>query len=183
MAYVTRLVCLCAVLYVLAAVSHTSWFILKHISARITGSHLSTFLEQTHDSSSSTIPVDISPASSLGSLSDSINVPATLEGSDVTSFNHIPPFSSWLQWPIDDYLAEFQRKVLPSGSSAIALSESLYLSKSFSNSLHPMKIVPYFYKGYQAFDNDDITVTTLVTINRLHILEKLAARYQGLSHD
>lgn len=61
-----------------------------------------------------------------------------------------------------------------------AMSESLFLSKAFAGSMHPMKIYPYFYKASEAFDEDDITITTLVTPNRFEVLRKLATRYEGM---
>ena len=63
-----------------------------------------------------------------------------------------------------------------------AMSESLFFSKSFSGSMHPMKIFPYFYKAADTFDDDDITITTLVTPNRFEVLRKLALRYEGMAH-
>ncbi|KAI9508561.1 glycosyl-transferase for dystroglycan-domain-containing protein [Russula earlei] len=45
--------------------------------------------------------------------------------------------------------------------------------------MHPMKIFPYFYKASESFDDDDITITTLVTPNRFEVLRKLALRYEG----
>jgi hypothetical protein len=62
-----------------------------------------------------------------------------------------------------------------------AMSESIFLSKAFSSSMHPMKIFPYFYKGSESFEEDDITITTLVTPNRFEVLRKLASRYEGMS--
>jgi hypothetical protein len=62
-----------------------------------------------------------------------------------------------------------------------AMTESLFLSKSFSGSMHPMKIFPYFYKASDTFDEDDITITTLVTPNRFEVLRKLASRYEGMA--
>lgn len=62
------------------------------------------------------------------------------------------------------------------------MSESLFLSKAFASSMHPMKIFPYFYKASETFDEDDITITTLVTPNRFEVLRKLAARYEGMAH-
>jgi hypothetical protein len=62
-----------------------------------------------------------------------------------------------------------------------AMSESTFLSKAFSSSMHPMKIFPYFYKASESFEEDDITITTLVTPNRFEVLRKLASRYQGMS--
>jgi hypothetical protein len=60
-----------------------------------------------------------------------------------------------------------------------AMSESVFLSKAFSSSMHPMKIFPYFYKASESFEEDDITITTLVTPNRFEVLRKLASRYEG----
>ena len=60
------------------------------------------------------------------------------------------------------------------------MSESLFLSKAFAGSMHPMKILPYFYKASETFDEDDITITTLVTPNRFEVLRKLASRYEGM---
>ncbi|KAH9976182.1 glycosyl-transferase for dystroglycan-domain-containing protein [Lactifluus volemus] len=45
--------------------------------------------------------------------------------------------------------------------------------------MHPMKIFPYFYKASESFEEDDITITTLVTPNRFEVLRKLASRYEG----
>lgn len=65
---------------------------------------------------------------------------------------------------------------------SFAMSESLFLSKAFAGSMHPMKIFPYFHKASETFDEDDITITTLVTPNRFEVLRKLAARYEGMAH-
>jgi len=62
-----------------------------------------------------------------------------------------------------------------------AMSELLFLSKAFSGSMHPMRIFPYFYKASETFEDDDVTITTLVTPNRFEVLRKLAARYEGTS--
>jgi hypothetical protein len=62
-----------------------------------------------------------------------------------------------------------------------AMPESHFLSKAFSGSMHPMKIFPYFYKASESFEEDDITITTLVTPNRFEVLRKLASRYEGMS--
>lgn len=59
------------------------------------------------------------------------------------------------------------------------MSTSLFLSKAFASSMHPMKIFPYFYKASEIFEEDDITITTLVTPNRFEVLRKLALRYEG----
>jgi hypothetical protein len=62
-----------------------------------------------------------------------------------------------------------------------AMSELSFLSKAFSGSMHPMRIFPYFYKASETFEDDDVTITTLVTPNRFEVLRKLASRYEGTS--
>nr|GAT57821.1 predicted protein [Mycena chlorophos] len=61
----------------------------------------------------------------------------------------------------------------------IAMSESLFLSKAFANSMHPSKIVPFFYRATGAFEQEDITITTLVTSNRFQVFARLVERYAG----
>jgi hypothetical protein len=59
------------------------------------------------------------------------------------------------------------------------MSEDLFLSKAFSQSMKPSKIIPFFYRGKGTFDEDDITVTTLITKNRFHVFARLVERYDG----
>lgn len=64
-------------------------------------------------------------------------------------------------------------------SSGIAMRESLFLSKAFSQSMQPCKIIPFYYKGSATVEDDDITITTLVTFNRFKVFTELAKRYRG----
>lgn len=64
-------------------------------------------------------------------------------------------------------------------SNEVAMRERLFLSKAFSQSMQPCKIVPFYYKGSATFEHDDITVTTLVTFNRFRVFGELAKRYKG----
>ncbi|TFY50266.1 hypothetical protein EVG20_g11622, partial [Dentipellis fragilis] len=48
-------------------------------------------------------------------------------------------------------------------STTHQMSESLFLSKAFANSMQPMKTIPFFYRASTSFDPDDITITTLIT--------------------
>lgn len=64
-------------------------------------------------------------------------------------------------------------------SSEVAMRESLFLSKAFSQSMQPCKIIPFYYKGSATFEDDDITITTLVTFNRFKVFGELAKRYRG----
>jgi Glycosyl-transferase for dystroglycan len=97
---------------------------------------------------------------------------------------------SVLYWPVSQSESTRLGQILQGISSAepdrslgwFAMSESLFLSKSFSGSMHPMKIFPYYYKASDTFDEDDITTTTLVTPNRFEVLRKLALRYEGMVH-
>ncbi|KAJ7188618.1 glycosyltransferase family 49 protein [Mycena filopes] len=59
------------------------------------------------------------------------------------------------------------------------MSEDLFLSKAFSASMHPSKIVPFFYRATGTFDKEDITITTLVTSNRFEVFARLVERYPG----
>ncbi|KAL1723730.1 glycosyltransferase family 49 protein [Schizophyllum commune] len=57
--------------------------------------------------------------------------------------------------------------------------EDLFLSKAFSNSMRPSKIIPYFYRATNRPAANDITMTTLITSNRFHVFSRLVERYQG----
>ncbi|KAG5639472.1 hypothetical protein H0H81_001594 [Sphagnurus paluster] len=65
----------------------------------------------------------------------------------------------------------------------VLIDEELSLSKAFSTSMRPSKIIPYFYRALGNFDNEDITITTLVTSSRLQAFGRLVERYQGTSQD
>ncbi|KAH7910999.1 glycosyltransferase family 49 protein [Hygrophoropsis aurantiaca] len=59
------------------------------------------------------------------------------------------------------------------------MSTDLFLSKAFSQSLHPTNIIPFYYRATGTFDDDDVTLTTLVTSNRFNVFAQLVQRYQG----
>ncbi|KAK0212512.1 glycosyltransferase family 49 protein [Desarmillaria ectypa] len=59
------------------------------------------------------------------------------------------------------------------------MDEDFFLSKAFSSSLHPSKIVPFFYRASGHFDREDITITTIITSNRFHVFARLVERYRG----
>lgn len=54
-----------------------------------------------------------------------------------------------------------------------------FVSRAFSNSMRPSSITPFYYKAANHFDDDDITITTLVTGNRFHVFAQLVSTYQG----
>lgn len=60
------------------------------------------------------------------------------------------------------------------------VAESLFLSKAFSNSHHPNQIMPFYYRASGDMDKEDITITTLVTMDRFPAFRRLVERYQGM---
>jgi glycosyltransferase-like protein LARGE len=64
---------------------------------------------------------------------------------------------------------------------ATPMVEDFFLSKAFGEALQPSKVVPYYYKASADFAQEDITITTLVTSNRLKVLANLVEHYQGAS--
>lgn len=61
----------------------------------------------------------------------------------------------------------------------ISMDQDLFLSKTFTNSLRPSKIIPYFLRATEPFHSQDITITTLITRNRLKVFTRLVEQYQG----
>lgn len=75
-----------------------------------------------------------------------------------------------------DVLTQKQRE---SQALPTSIQEEIYLSKAFAQSMHPTKIIPFFYKATTPVDENDVTITTLVTSNRYKVLRQLVDRYQG----
>jgi hypothetical protein len=82
-----------------------------------------------------------------------------------------------LLWPASSLLPEHTASRTTDG---IPMSEDLFLSKAFSQSMHPLKVVPYYYRASGTFEQNDITITTLVTFNRFKVFSELVTHYQGL---
>lgn len=53
------------------------------------------------------------------------------------------------------------------------------LSKVFSEAMGPSKVIPYYFKAQESFDNEEVTIATLVTHNRFKVLSRLASHYRG----
>jgi hypothetical protein len=66
-------------------------------------------------------------------------------------------------------------------SEPVYMNEDIFLSKAFSGSMHPSKILPYFYRASGQFDPEDITIATLITSNRFQVFKRLVQRYKGAS--
>ncbi|KAI0826101.1 glycosyl-transferase for dystroglycan-domain-containing protein [Irpex lacteus] len=75
-----------------------------------------------------------------------------------------------------DALLQKQRE---SQALPTSIQEGIFLSKAFAQSMHPTKIIPFFYKATSPVDENDVTITTLVTSNRYKVLRQLVDRYQG----
>jgi len=65
----------------------------------------------------------------------------------------------------------------------LSMEAGLVLSKAFATSMKPTKIIPYFYRASGPFESEDVTVTSLITADRLHVFAGLVARYQGAMRD
>ncbi|KAI9475893.1 MAG: glycosyl-transferase for dystroglycan-domain-containing protein [Benjaminiella poitrasii] len=65
------------------------------------------------------------------------------------------------------------------GGQNQTLSEDLILSKIFSDAMGPSKVIPYYFRATEKFDQEEITIATLVTHNRFPVLSRLATRYKG----
>lgn len=65
------------------------------------------------------------------------------------------------------------------GTRQEAMSEDLLLGKVFSDAMGPSKVIPYYFKAEERFDNEDLTMATLVTHNRFKVLSRLASHYKG----
>ena len=63
----------------------------------------------------------------------------------------------------------------------IKINEKTILSKAFSSSAgrHPSNVQPYFYRASGLFNQDDITITTIITSNRFEVFARLVKKYRG----
>ena len=60
------------------------------------------------------------------------------------------------------------------------VSDDLMFSKLFQYALKPSKIVPYYYrKTHRPASHEDITITTMITIERLPVFQNLVQRFRG----
>jgi hypothetical protein len=57
--------------------------------------------------------------------------------------------------------------------------EKLLLAKAFSQSMRPTDITPFYYRASELPSKGDVTITTIVTPNRLQRLANLVEHYQG----
>lgn len=55
------------------------------------------------------------------------------------------------------------------------------LSRAFPRLMRPSRIIPYYYHATGNFENDDITVTTLISSDRFPVFRHLVRRYKGMT--
>jgi len=55
-----------------------------------------------------------------------------------------------------------------------------FLSRAFPRLMHPSRIIPYYYRATENFENEDITVTTLISSDRFPVFRNLVRRYKGV---
>lgn len=65
------------------------------------------------------------------------------------------------------------------GGQNHSIPEDLVLSKVFSDAMGPSKVIPYYFRASEIFDQEDVTIATLVTHNRFPVLSRLATKYKG----
>jgi len=53
-------------------------------------------------------------------------------------------------------------------------------SRTFPRLMHPSRIIPHYYRASENFDNDDVTVTTLISSDRFPVFRRLVRRYKGV---
>ena len=54
------------------------------------------------------------------------------------------------------------------------------LSRAFPRLMHPSRIIPCYYRATGNFENDDITITTLISSDRFSVFRNLVRRYKGV---
>ncbi|KAI8352927.1 glycosyl-transferase for dystroglycan-domain-containing protein [Blakeslea trispora] len=58
-------------------------------------------------------------------------------------------------------------------------NDAIVQSKIYANSMGPSNIMPYYLRADQEFDEQDISISTIVTLDRFPVLSRLASRYKG----
>lgn len=173
MSPLTRAWHLCVLSYIVASVLHTTSFLFIHLfgaPVKTLGLGFSTtsslWVAKDTWELSRTINADILPeAPDMAAL---LEDPGTVNvDSDVLGLNIWPQLNS----------------SSGNGTSArgknLSLEEQLIFSKAFSTSMRPSKIVPYFYRATERLQQDDITITSIITSDRLEVFARLVEKYKG----
>lgn len=89
------------------------------------------------------------------------------------------PSSAPLRFPLSSPSASLLNHLNIAHANSTPISQETFLSKAFAHALHPTKIIPYYYRAKGVIDEDDVTITTLVTSNRFKVFKQLVERYKG----
>lgn len=109
-----------------------------------------------------------------------VSVPQTPWHQDSLAWH--PPTHSLAHKGSDDLLYASQLEgLLDANPNGIAMSEDFFLGKAFGESLQPSKVIPYYYRASQQPQQEDITITTLITQNRFKVFADTVERYKGWS--
>jgi hypothetical protein len=57
---------------------------------------------------------------------------------------------------------------------SVPVSEDFFISKVFGESFGPSKVIPYYYRASESVDKDDITITTLITLDRFLVFGEIS---------
>lgn len=171
MAFPTRVIQLLLLLYCLASVSYTSRRVLQWLLDGASNTGIAIF---SLSPSKSAYP----QASHQSNLSNHDALSSDLPGflSSLIS----TPTETAFHWRSSNNHAGDLGLVSIKGDDDVSLLEETLLSKAFSQSLHPTRIIPFFYKATTIVEQEDVTITTLVTSNRFKVLKQLVERYQGM---
>jgi hypothetical protein len=90
----------------------------------------------------------------------------------------LEPSRDLIRWAPSEHAIDYELGPV-STTTTTTVTEGLFLSKAFAQSMRPSKIVPFFYQATGVFDPEDITVTTHITSNRFKIFAPLVESYQG----
>ncbi|CAE6444907.1 unnamed protein product [Rhizoctonia solani] len=58
-------------------------------------------------------------------------------------------------------------------------NKTLFESKLFSSALRPTEVLPYYYRALHQHEDQDVTITTIITSNRFEALARLVEQYRG----
>ncbi|CAO3644971.1 unnamed protein product [Cunninghamella blakesleeana] len=102
----------------------------------------------------------------------------------VTNSNHIAPRSNQNVMSVSQLQNHYRGAQQVSwknkdGTDFEHVPEDFILSKIFSDAMGPSKVIPYYFKATETFDQEEVTISTLVTHNRFKVLSRLASHYKG----
>ncbi|KAI8378785.1 glycosyl-transferase for dystroglycan-domain-containing protein [Choanephora cucurbitarum] len=77
------------------------------------------------------------------------------------------------------YFDQVYRSVSSYEDNMQAGNNAIMQSKIYASSMGPSNVMPYYLRADQEFDEQDISISTIVTVDRFPVLSRLASRYKG----